>query len=229
MMAPNAALSEAALRQDPIPPVRGSGLMGRLLLRIAGLAGVLLAWQISVPLVGLPSSFYPSPADVAEAFVELTWKGILPAYLLDSLGRYAIGVVLGTIIGVTLGTLIGLNRRAAYLLGPIISFFYAIVEVVWIPLLVIWWGYGLKTILVALVYVCTFPVLYNTIAGVRAVPEVLINAVYALGGNRRQALVHVIVPASLPQMITGFRVGASFTFRGLIFAEMIAASSGLAT
>jgi NitT/TauT family transport system permease protein/taurine transport system permease protein len=75
--------------------------------------------------------------------------------------------------------------------------------------------------------VSVFPVLYNTISGVRAVPQVLVNAAHSLGASRLQLLNDVIVPASLPQIITGFRIGASFGFRGLIFAEMIAASSGL--
>jgi len=196
-------------------------------LRVAGLAVVLLAWQISVPMIGMPATFYPSPADVAQAFVTVTWEGILPSYVLDSIGRYAAGVAIGTTVGVTLGIAIGLNRTTSDLLAPIISFFYAIVEVVWIPLLVIWWGYGLKTIVLAIVYVSVFPVLYNTISGVRAVPQVLVNAAHSLGASRLQLLNDVIVPASLPQIITGFRIGASFGFRGLIFAEMIAASSGL--
>jgi NitT/TauT family transport system permease protein/taurine transport system permease protein len=199
----------------------------RSLVRIAGLAAVLLAWQASVPLVGMPATFYPSPADVARAFVKITWEGILPSYVLDSVGRYAVGVAVGTMLGVTLGIGIGLSRTLSDLLQPIISFFYAIVEVVWIPLLVIWWGYGLKTIVLAIVYVSIFPVLYNTIAGVRAVPQVLVNAANSLGASRLQLLNDVVLPASLPHIITGFRVGASFGFRGLIFAEMIAARSGL--
>jgi ABC-type nitrate/sulfonate/bicarbonate transport system permease component len=199
----------------------------RTLVRSAGLVAVLVAWQVSVPLVHLPGSFYPSPVAVAKAFWTVIWEGILPSYLFDSLVRYAVGVFIGITLGVTLGIAIGLQRTIGDLLNPIISFFYAIVEVVWIPLLVIWWGYGFRTIAVAIVYVCFFPVLYNTIAGVRAVPQVLVNAASSLGGNRFQVLSSVIVPASLPQIITGFRIGASFAFRGLIFAEMIAATSGL--
>ena len=195
----------------------------RSLIRVGGLVAVLLAWQASVPLVGMPASFYPPPAAVAKAFATVIWEGILPSYLLDSLGRYALGVLLGTVLGILLGIAIGMNRMVADLLNPIISFLYAVVEVVWIPLLVIWWGYGLKTIVIAIVYVCFFPVLYNTIAGVRAVPQVFVDAAHSLGANRRQLLSDVILPASLPQIITGFRIGASFGFRGLIFAEMIAA------
>ncbi|MEM7022823.1 MAG: ABC transporter permease [Pseudomonadota bacterium] len=192
-----------------------------------GLFLLLVLWQISVPLIGVSSYFYPSPLDVLRAFGDLIEKGILPVYALDSLGRYTAGVAIGTTVGIALGLLIGLNRLAAKLLGPLINFFYAIVEVAWIPLFVIWWGYGLKTILVALTYVVLFPVLFNTMTGVRTVPQVYINAALALGASRLQILREVILPAVLPNILTGFRVGAGFAFRGLIFAEMIAAKSGL--
>ena len=200
---------------------------GRLVKGAGGFVLVLVLWQASVPLVGLSSYFYPSPVDVASAFVDLVRKGILPVYVVDSLGRYASGVALGTLIGVALGLVIGLNRFLARLLGPLLNFFYAIVEVAWIPLFVIWWGYGIETILVSLMYVVAFPVLYNTVVGVRMVPAVYVNAVRSLGGSRPSVILDVILPASLPSIITGFRVGAGFAFRGLILAEMIAAKTGV--
>ena len=198
------------------------GLKGAL-----GIAAFLLAWQLSVPLVGLEPYFYPSPADVWRAFVELTAKGILPVYLIDSLGRYAAGVTIGTLLGIAAGLLIGLNRTADRIFSPAINFMFAIVEVAWIPIFVIWWGYGVKTILIALVYVVFFPILYNTLVGVRTVPQVLINATLSLGASRWQVMTQVILPSALPNIITGFRVGAGFAFRGLIFAEIIAAKSGI--
>jgi NitT/TauT family transport system permease protein/taurine transport system permease protein len=209
-------------------PWRGRGLLsGRVLKGALGLLIVLLAWQMSVPLIGLPEYFYPSALAVWFAFLELIWKGILPVYVADSLWRYGTGVGLGTVIGVTLGMLISLNRAVARLLAPLINFLYAIVEVAWIPLFVIWWGYGIKAILVSLIYVVMFPVLYNTIVGIRTVPQVYVNAVRSLGGSRIQVIREVLLPAALPNIITGFRVGAGFAFRGLIFAEMIAAKTGL--
>jgi len=200
---------------------------GRAARGAIGVLALLVLWQVSVKLIGLSSYFYPTPADVARAFIELLRKGILPVYIADSIGRYAAGVALGTAVGLLLGLWIGLSRTASRLLGPFLNFFYAIVEVAWIPVFVIWWGYGLKTILVALTYVVAFPVLFNTALGVRSVPPVLINAVRSLGGTRMQVLREVILPAALPSIITGFRIGAGFAFRGLIFAEMIAAKTGI--
>ena len=199
----------------------------RLLERAGGLALVLALWQLSVPLVGLSEYFYPSPLRVARAFAELIEKGILPVYVADSLARYAGSVAVGTLLGVVLDVAVGLSRLVSRLLAPFINFLYAIVEAAWIPLFVVWWGYGIKVIVVLLVYIVFFPMFYNTMVGVRTVPQVYVDAVRALGARRWQVIADVIVPAALPNIITGFRVGAGFAFRGLIFAEMLAAKTGV--
>ena len=195
-----------------------------------GALGVLLllaAWQLSVPLVGLGPYFYPAPSDVIAAFGELIRKGILPSYLGDSLWRYLVGLSAGATLGIAGGVLIGINRRASLMLSPLLTFMFAIVEVAWIPIFVIWFGYGVKTIVLTLIYVVFFPVLYNTLLGVRTAPQILVNAVRSLGASRLQVLRLVILPSALPNIITGLRVGAGFAFRGLVFAEIVAAKSGI--
>ena len=197
---------------------------------LKGAAGVLLLlalWQASVPLVGLSSYFYPSPADVVVAFGDLIRKGILPVYLADSMERYVAGLSVGAVAGVTLGVLIGLNRRASLALSPLFKFLFAVVEVAWIPIFVVWFGYGVKTIVLALIYVVFFPVLYNTLLGVRTAPQLLVNAVRSLGASRWHVLRLVILPSALPGIITGLRVAAGFAFRGLVFAEIVAAKTGI--
>jgi NitT/TauT family transport system permease protein/taurine transport system permease protein len=203
------------------------GRSGRLGKRTAGLLLILVLWQLSVPLVGLSDYFYPSPVTVARASAELIRKGILPVYVSDSLARYVGSVVVGGLLGLLLGLAVGLHRTLARLLGPFVNFLYAIVEGAWIPLFVVWWGYGLKVIVVLLVYIIFFPMFYNTMIGVRTVPQVYVNAARALGARPWQVVAEVILPAALPNIITGFRVGAGFAFRGLIFAEMLAAKTGV--
>ena len=207
------------------------GRRGRRLARgVRGAVGVLLllaAWQISVPLIGLSSYFYPAPTDVVAAFADLMRKGILPEYFADSMGRYFTGLFAGALLGIAFGVLIGLNRTAAVTLSPLLKFLFAIVEVAWIPIFVVWFGYGIKTILLALIYVVFFPVLYNTLLGVRTAPQNLVNALRSLGATRLQVLRYAIVPSALPGIITGLRVGAGFAFRGLVFAEIIAAKTGI--
>lgn len=199
----------------------------RLVLGSSGIIALIVAWQLSVPLVGLENYLYPSPVDVGRAFVDLVRKGVLPSYIADSAGRYLFGMSVGVLFGVLFGVLIGLSSFFSRLLSPFINFMFAIVEVAWIPIFVIWWGYGLKTIIMVLAYVAFFPVLYNTILGMRTVPLPMINAARSLGASRLQVLTEVMLPAALPNIITGFRVGAGFAFRGLIFSETIAATSGV--
>jgi ABC-type nitrate/sulfonate/bicarbonate transport system permease component len=210
-----------------VPLLRGRAGLARLARSAAGLVLILVLWQVSVPLVGLSDYFYPSPMTVARAFREVIVKGILPVYVSDSLQRYAGSVAVGGLLGLLLGLAVGLNRPLARLLAPFVNFLYAIVEGAWIPLFVLWWGYGLKVIVVLLVYIIFFPMFFNTMVGVRTVPQVYVNAARALGARPWQVVAEVILPAALPSIITGFRIGAGFAFRGLIFAEMLAAKTGV--
>ena len=212
------------------PPLRRSRPLRRFGTTSRGLAGVaflLAAWQVSVPLVGMTSYFYPAPSDVLAAFVDLVRKGILPTYLADSVIRYLTGLFAGAALGIAFGVLIGMHRKAALALSPLLKFLFAIVEVAWIPIFVVWFGYGIETIVLALIYVVFFPVLYNTLLGVRTAPQILVNAVRSLGASRMNVLRLVILPSALPGIITGLRLGAGFAFRGLVFAEMVAAKTGI--
>jgi ABC-type nitrate/sulfonate/bicarbonate transport system permease component len=221
--------TQSTLSAASLPPStrRPGASLQRGIKGAAGIFVLLVLWQASVPWVGLEPYLYPAPFDVWQAFLELMRKGILPVYIWDTLGRYVLGVTIGISAGIVLGLLIGLNELVQRVMGPAINFMFAIVEVAWIPIFVVWWGYGLKTIVIALVYVTFFPVLYNTIVGVRTVPQVMINATRSLGAGHFAVLREVILPSALPNIITGVRVGAGFAFRGLIFAEIIAAKTGV--
>ena len=144
-----------------------------------------LAWQISVPLVGMSRVFLSGArATSSPAFVDLVRKGILPVYFADSIGALSRG---------TVGRRAARRRarradrpateRSPLALSPLLKFLFAIVEVAWIPIFVVWFGYGIKTIVLALVYVVFFPVLYNTLLGVRTAPQILVNAVRSLGAD----------------------------------------------
>ena len=220
-------MSTSAVLRVALPRARPRRRFGVATRGFAGVLILLAAWQISVPLVGLSPYFYPAPTDVLAAFVALVRKGILPVYLADSVMRYLTGLVCGAGLGIGFGVLIGMSRKASLALSPLFKFLFAIVEVAWIPIFVVWFGYGIETIVLALIYVVFFPVLYNTLLGVRTAPQILVNAVRSLGASRLQVLRLVILPGALPGIITGLRLGAGFAFRGLVFAEMVAAKTGI--
>jgi NitT/TauT family transport system permease protein/taurine transport system permease protein len=190
-------------------------------------AVVIVLWQASVGWVNLSEFFYPTPKTTIVAFGALLKNGVLLAYITDSLYRYAWGCLIGIGVGIPLGVLTAISRRMASLFTPILNFFQSIVEMAWIPIFVLWFGYGFTTILISLAYVVAFPVMFNTVQGIRRVPPATVNAVRVLGAKWYHIAWEVMIPGALPDIVTGVRLGAGYAFRGLVGAEMIAASTGL--
>jgi taurine transport system permease protein len=188
---------------------------------------IVLLWYAVAEAEIFPRVFFPGPAEVVASFLTLTYKGILPAYLEDSLVRLVAGALAGMAIGIPLGILIGLNRRAHALFWPVLLFFQAIGDIAWLPILLIWFGFGLTTMTFIIVYTVLFPVVLNTVLGVRSVPEVLYRAAQSLGASRWRILTEVVLPGALPNIITGLRNGLGYGWRALIAAEMIVGTSGI--
>ena len=184
-------------------------------------------WAIVVEAGVFPRAFFPGPIDVFHSFVDLTRKGILPAYLADSVVRLAVGAAAGMVAGILLGLLIGLNERAHRALWPVLLFFQAIGDIAWLPLLIIWFGFGLETMTFVIVYTVLFPVVLNTVLGVRSIPLDLHRAAQSLGAPRWRILTEVVLPGALPNIITGLRNGLGYGWRALIAAEMIVGTSGV--
>ena len=174
-----------------------------------------------------PRVFFPGPGDVLQAFGRLVYRGILPEYLEDSLLRLAAGGVAGMAVGIPVGVLVGLSRRAYRLCWPVLLFFQAIGDIAWLPILLIWFGFGLTTMTLVIVYTVLFPVVLNTVLGVRSVPLELTRAAQSLGASRPRILFEVTLPGALPNIITGLRNGLGYGWRALIAAEIIVGTSGI--
>lgn len=188
---------------------------------------VLVIWQASALAFGLSNYLYPRPALVLRTFGVLVAHGILLSYTETSMWRWFVGVGVGTAVAIPVALAFSFYRPLARMMFPLINFFTAIVELAWIPLFVLWFGYGFKVIVLSIGYVTFFPVLANTMSGIGQIPKVSVQAAQTLGANRLQVALHVLLPGSLPGTVTGVRTGAGYGFRSLIGAEMIAAQSGL--
>ena len=188
---------------------------------------VAAVWSAAAEASGMGADLFPRPSDAYQAFIELVEEGILPAYVIESLGRWAEGVALGLLAAIAVATMTSLSDTFARMIMPTVRFFHAIAEVAWLPLFVIWFGYGHETVLVTVAYVVFFPVLHNAMVGLQTVPTVHVNAARTLGASRAQVIREVLFPGSLAHIVTGFRVGAAYAFRALIAAEALAATSGL--
>lgn len=173
------------------------------------------------------SAFFPGPPEVIASFDQLIRQGILPAYLYDSVVRLAFGAGLAVLLGIPIGLLVGLNRLAYKAMWPILLFFQAIGDIAWLPILLIWFGFGLTTVTLVIIYTALFPIVLNTVLGVRSIRPDLRRAALSLGASRAQVIREVILPGALPNIVTGLRNGLGFGWRALIAAEIIVGTSGI--
>jgi len=174
-----------------------------------------------------PPVFFPGPLEVIQKFGTLMANGILPAYLEDSVVRLAAGTAVGLALGIPLGLIVGLSDRAHRVLWPVLLFFQAIGDIAWLPILLIWFGFGLTTMIFVIVYTVLFPVVLNTVLGVRSVPLELHRVALSLGASKARVVWEVVLPGALPNIMTGLRNGLGFGWRALIAAEIIVGTSGI--
>ena len=184
-------------------------------------------WWLVTSLELFPRVFLPGPGEVVRSFGSLVYKGILPEYLQDSIVRLVVGACCVVALGLPLGVLIGMSRRAHAALWPVLLFFQAVGDIAWLPILVIWFGYGLVTMTFVIVYTVIFPVVLNTVLGVRSIPINMHRAARSLGASRARILWEVVLPGALPNIVTGMRNGLGYGWRALIAAEIIVGTSGI--
>ena len=174
-----------------------------------------------------PAPFFPSPLVIAEAFVK-TWVG--PAFVQDvlpSLGRLAISIVLAVVLGVAAGTVIGLVRWLRELLEPIFEFFRAVPPPVLIPIVAVLVGANDTMKIVVMVTGAVWPVLLNTIEGVRATDSVMTETARSFALTRGERLRFLVLPAASPRIMTGVRQCLSIALILMVISEMFFSSSGL--
>jgi len=213
--------------------LKGWSAYTRMIARWPGIAAIIpfipvvLLWTVVSEAGVFPRAFFPGPGDVARSFVSLTYKGILPDYLQDSLIRLITGASVGMALGIPLGILIGTSRWAHRICWPVLLFFQAIGDIAWLPILLIWFGFGLTTMTFVIVYTVLFPVVLNTVLGVESVPRDLVRAARSLGASPVRVLWEVTLPGALPNIITGLRNGLGYGWRALIAVEIIVGTSGI--
>jgi ABC-type nitrate/sulfonate/bicarbonate transport system permease component len=174
-----------------------------------------------------PAQFFPSPAELVEAFVD-TWIG--PAFVTDvlpSLGRLAIGIVLSIVVGVVAGTLIGLNRWLRELLEPMLEFFRAVPPPVLLPIAVVLMGPTDAMKIVVIVIGSVWPILLNTIEGVRSTDSVMTETARSFALTRGERLRYLVLPAASPRIMAGVRQSLSIALILMVISELGYSSSGL--
>ena len=200
--------------------------LGRRFLLAIGLPAVLLAiWWFSS--AESTSFFFPPLSRIVESLVEEWFGPRLADDVLPSLSRLAMGYVIAGVLAVTLGVLIGTYRTLRGLLEPVLEFFRAIPPPVLVPILSLIFGIDdtMKVVVIALG--CMWPILLNTVEGVRAVDGVLSDTARTYGITGSARLRRLVLPAASPQIFAGLRQGLSVAIILMVISELFAASNGL--
>lgn len=190
------------------------------------LAG-LLAWHLLARYSGLPNFILPSPLSVWSRFLRAVGDGSLLYHTAITLLEIVLGLLAGVLFATLVGYILAKSRSLERILSPYLVASQAIPVVAIAPLLVIWLGDGILSKVVICALIVFFPVLVNTIVGIRAVPISLYDLMNSLHASRAQILWKVEVPASLPVFLGGLRIGATLSVIGAIVGELVDAEEGL--
>lgn len=211
---------------DPRGYARRRTLMERGLAILVPVALISL-WQLLAGAGVLESNYFPPPSDIAASWSDLLASGVYQESVLASLSRIVSGYLLGTSCAVALGLVIGSVRLLRVALEPTISALYTVPKLAILPLLLLIFGLGETSKILLVALTCFFVVLINTIDAVSSVSPRYHDVGRSCGASRWSTLVHITLPAALPQTLTGMRIASGLAVIVIVGAEFVAADAGL--
>ena len=187
-----------------------------------------LVWKVIVVLTGLPPFILPAPETVGQRFVEAWLDGTFWPHFLTTMVEIAIGFIVGTVLALIAGYGLARSDLFARLASPYLVAAQAVPILVLAPLLVVWFGSGLLSKAVICSLIVFFPVAIATMVGIRSVDPRLLELGWSLRATRRQILTTLEIPAALPNIFGGLRVGVTLAVVGAVVGEWAGANTGLA-
>lgn len=197
----------------------------RTLPAAAVIAVLIAVWWLAV--IMTHSAIFPTPWQVVTGTLELAENGTLWADIGASLMRVGVGFLLAVCIAVPLGLWMGWVRGAFLTLNPVFQILRPISPIAWIPMAILWFGVGDVSPIFLIFMSSVFPMVVQTIAGVHTIERRYLRAADNFGVSRYTLFRRVIIPAVLPQIIVGMRIGLGVAWLVVVAAEMIALRSGL--
>jgi len=194
---------------------------------LISILAALVLWEAVVRIERLPAFILPSPGQVAVRFWQALVDGSLLRHSATTLFEVLVGLLAGSLLATILGYLLAKSRLLERLAAPYLVASQAIPIVAVAPLLVIWFGPGLFSKVLICALIVFFPVLVNTVVGLRAVPENLNDLMHSLHASRAQMLRYLEVPAALPVFLGGLRIGATLSVIGAVVGEFVGSDRGL--
>lgn len=196
------------------------------LLLITALSSLVL-WESLVRLTDLPAFILPGPALVARRLVQALLDGSLLRHSFYTLLEVVLGLLAGAVLATLLGYLLAKSITLERLVSPYLVATQAIPTVAIAPLLVLWFGPGMFSKVLISALIVFFPVLVNTVVGLRAVPSDLRDLMRSLEATPAQTLRYLELPAAMPVLLGGLRIGATLSVIGAVVGEFVGADRGL--
>ena len=201
--------------------------IGYFFLRLLLIAALLALWQEAVRLFQIPAYILPSPSSVFEALWRGLRSGVYIEHLIVTLEETLLGFGLGCALAFLFGTVVALSRTIEYFLYPLIVMFQAMPKVALVPLIVVWFGLGLESKIISAALVAFFPLMVNTILGLRSAEEDRIDLMRSLAASPWQIFWMLRLPNALPYIFAGLEIAMIFALIGAIVAELINSEKGL--
>lgn len=195
---------------------------------VIALAG-LLAWEWGAQVGRISPLFFPAPSVIGRTIYAQTVDGTLPQHLLATLMRVGLGLLFGGSAGILLGLAIGASHRLRIIIEPFIAATHPIPKIAILPLILILMGIGESTKVFVAAMGAFFPLVINTAAGVRQIEKIYFEVARNYGASRWKVLLRVILPGSLPAIMTGLLLAINVTLLLTIAVEMVSAREGLGT
>jgi ABC-type nitrate/sulfonate/bicarbonate transport system permease component len=186
---------------------------------------IVTTWWVTS--AGSTSPFYPPLAEILESFRDTWIFNRVGTDVIPSLRRLLVALVLATVIGVAAGMALGRSRRLAQAFNPAIQFGRSVPGTALVPISVLLFGIGDGAKTVVIGFVCVFPILLNTIDAVRGVDPQLEDVARTFRLSRAQRLIHILLPASAPQIMAGVRTALGIGFIMMVITELYAAANGI--
>ncbi|GJL84124.1 MAG: taurine ABC transporter permease [marine bacterium B5-7] len=197
------------------------------LISISAVILFLVVWQLAATAGVINRNILASPFDLAILGAQQVVDGTIFRHTLVSLSRVISGFTIGAVLAIILGLAMGNSERFRIIINPIVEVLRPIPPLAWIPLAIIWFGIGETSKIFLIALTSFFPIVVNTFKGVTGLDRTLLRAARSFDVTPRKMLWQVALPAAMPDISTGLRVGWSLALAVLVAAEMIAAKSGL--
>ncbi len=216
------------------PPKPGRSSIGRwydkhqrLVLGIVGILLVLIPWELVNRFGIVKDILISSPTSVGEAFVKEFARGDIWRHIWASLSVWLVGFSIASVVGILLGLAAGWYRRAGLVTVPWLNFVYAAPDLAFVPIFILWFGLGFVFKVWVVFLGVVIYVALNTIAGVHATEDRFLAVARTYGASRAKTFRSIVLPGSVPYIMTGLRLASGRAVVGVIGAEFISANEGI--